>query len=48
MNVNMKKEKNDFSYLPPKLVFVEISEIIEELGPAISCSGYGGSVTGCN
>jgi len=42
------KELNEVSYLPPKLVFVEVSEILEDLGPAISCSGYGGSVTGCN
>lgn len=43
----MKKEKIEVSYLPPKLVIVEISELLEELGPAISCSAYGGATSGC-
>jgi len=47
MEVNMKKSE-EISYLPPKLVVVEINELIEKLGPVISCSGFGGATgAGC-
>jgi len=47
MNVSMKKERIENSYLPPKLVIVEISELLEDLGPAIACSGFSGAVSNC-
>ena len=37
----------DLEYTPPKLEVVNASEIFEKLGPAISCSGFGGSTSGC-
>jgi hypothetical protein len=41
-------EYQELSYVPPQLEFLEISEIIDILGPALNCSGFGGSVSGCN
>ena len=37
-----------FEYVPPKLEIFEMSELMERLGPAVSCSGYNnGAVGGC-
>lgn len=40
-------KSREIQYIPPKVEILNISELMEKIGPAISCSGYGGSVTGC-
>jgi len=35
-------------YTPPKLEVFEAQELLEKLGPVVSCSGYGGATSGCN
>ena len=45
----MPKDRfEDLVYIPPELEVFEASELMEKLGPAISCSGYGGAASGCN
>jgi len=34
-------------YIPPKIEIFEFSELYDKLGPVISCSGFGGSSSGC-
>jgi hypothetical protein len=34
-------------YIPPLLVVLETTDVVEKLAPVLSCSGYGGAVTGC-
>jgi hypothetical protein len=46
MDVNLKIVNEEISYSPPKMVIVEINELFEKLGPVVSCSGFGGAVTG--
>ena len=42
-----EKDVGKTEYMPPLIVVYEMTEILDNLGPAASCSGYGGSVTGC-
>jgi hypothetical protein len=46
MDVNMKNVNEEISYLPPKFEVIEINELYEKLGPAVSCSGFSGAITG--
>jgi len=34
-------------YIPPKIEVFEADELIEKIGPVISCSGFGGATSGC-
>jgi hypothetical protein len=43
MNVTKIEE---FEYVPPKMEILETSDIMTKLGPVVSCSGFGGAVTG--
>ena len=38
----------DLVYIPPELKIIEAADIFEKLGPAVTCSGFEGAVTGCN
>jgi len=42
------KTVNNVIYEPPSLEIFSIEEIYENLGPVVSCSGYGGATSGCN
>jgi len=44
LNLNVKVEV----YEPPTIEVFEARELIEKLGPVVSCSGYGGATSGCN
>ena len=43
-----EKDKNEIVYVPPELVVIDAAEMMEELGPILTCSGYGGATSGCN
>jgi len=34
-------------YVPPIIEIIEASDIMEKLGPVVSCSSFGGSTSGC-
>jgi len=34
-------------YETPKIEVFEAYELLEKLGPVVSCSGYGGATSGC-
>ncbi len=42
-----EKTKDTIKYVPPKLKVLDLYEVMDNLGPALSCSGYGGAVSGC-
>jgi hypothetical protein len=42
-----KNKDREIQYIPPKLEVLNISEVLESIGPVISCSAYGGAVTNC-
>ena len=42
-----ENQNNDFEYIPPKIEIFNEVEVIEKLGPVLSCSGYGGATSGC-
>ena len=35
------------TYEAPKVVTIDSGEITSILGPSVSCTGFGGSTTGC-
>ena len=35
-------------YEPPRIEILDTVELLEKLGPAVTCSGFEGAVTGCN
>jgi hypothetical protein len=43
----IENKGREIQYIPPKLEVLDISEVLENIGPAISCSAYGGAVTNC-
>ena len=43
----MKEKIGKTEYIPPKMEVLTPTDIMEKLGPVVSCSGYGGAVTGC-
>jgi len=38
---------NRSEYQPPSVVTLAPTEIMEVLGPSLSCTGFGGSASGC-
>jgi len=44
----LKGQATGLEYVPPQLEVFDAYELIEKLGPAVSCSGYGGATSGCN
>jgi len=43
-----EKPKINKEYKPPEMETLSASDIMDKLGPVLSCSGYGGAATGCN
>lgn len=43
------EERRDetLQYVPPKVEVIKATEFLLSLGQTLSCSGYGGAVTGC-
>ena len=43
-----EKSTKDKGYIPPEMLTLDVSDIMEKLGPVMNCSGYGGAASGCD
>ena len=47
VKIMVMDQREELEYVPPNIEIFEITEIMNKLGPVLSCSGFGGSSSGC-